>query len=75
MEPEDYQALFDKLDGRCAICRKTPTGRMGLCVDHDHETGRVRGLLCWKCNTALGVFDDDTAKLRAAIAYLIDPPY
>lgn len=66
------QAVFDALvelqEGCCAICgRERP-----LCVDHDHETGRVRGLLCRICNSAIGKLDDDPALLVKAAAYLID---
>lgn len=62
-------------DGRCAICREEETatarGRVrSLAVDHDHETGAVRGLLCSRCNTALGLFRDNPALLLEAIAYL-----
>lgn len=53
----------------CAICKKARK----LVVDHDHLTGRVRGLLCKGCNTALGVFGDSTVGLRQAIAYLETP--
>lgn len=72
---EQYDAMFDEQDGRCAICRlpeqMTRLGvTRGLCVDHDHETGRVRGLLCAACNFALGKFNDDPARLRAAAEYL-----
>lgn len=59
-------------DGRCAICRhefRTGT-RRGVHVDHDHETRRVRGLLCGPCNTALGGLKDDPSRLAAAARYL-----
>lgn len=53
--------------GVCAICaRSVPT----LCVDHNHTTGEVRGLLCSNCNTGLGLFGDNVQHLTQAIEYL-----
>src|SRR5262245_50008280 len=68
LSPAEYAALLAKQGGACAICRKRSKGR--LCVDHCHLTGTVRGLLCRKCNTALGYLNDDQASLVAALAYL-----
>ena len=67
----DYNRMHDEQDGLCAICKRPEamTGK-SLAVDHDHTTGAVRGLLCVNCNQALGKFQDDTARLEAAIAYL-----
>lgn len=71
LTPEQYAALLEKQDNRCAICRTdTPGGKGGWHVDHDHKTGAVRGLLCNDCNNGLGRFLDDPARLRAAIEYL-----
>jgi hypothetical protein len=63
-----YRALQARQGNACAICRKV-TGV--LCIDHCHVTGRVRGLLCPKCNSALGFCGDDPRLLRAALAYLL----
>lgn len=52
--------------GVCAICKEAPAEH----VDHDHETGRVRGLLCFNCNGALGQFRDRTDLMLQAVAYL-----
>lgn len=67
---EQYDALLKSQGGVCAICKRQP-GKTKLCVDHDHKTNRIRGLLCGKCNTALGLLNDDIAQLQAAIKYLI----
>jgi hypothetical protein len=70
----DYEKLLTKQRGRCAICgTKTPgCGWTSFPVDHDHETGKVRGLLCQSCNKGLGNFKDDIQNLRRAIDYLED---
>ena len=66
--PEEYDALLEQQNGVCAICKKRSVER--LCVDHDHPTDLIRGLLCRLCNLGLGHFKDDLARLRAAVAYL-----
>jgi Recombination endonuclease VII len=63
-----YRALQARQGNACAICRKVTRA---LCIDHCHVTGRVRGLLCLKCNSALGFCGDDPRLLRAALAYLL----
>jgi hypothetical protein len=73
--PAQYHALFEKQAGVCAICGKPETktvkGTLAyLSVDHDHETGAIRGLLCDKCNGGIGHFNDDIALLERAVAYL-----
>ena len=66
------EKMLESQGGRCAICPKTePGGKQGKWhVDHDHKTGKVRGLLCAGCNLALGVFKDDKEMLKNAIKYL-----
>ena len=63
---ERYEQIADGQDWRCAICGRTAR----LHVDHDHETGRVRGLLCGECNRGIGLFKDDVDSLKMAIEYL-----
>lgn len=69
---EDYQNLVDRSMGRCAICGNffEPERRSEPCIDHDHVTGEVRGLLCVYCNRGLGQFRDDPFILKNAIVYL-----
>lgn len=68
---EDYNKLFDQQKGRCGICRKhQSTLSRALCVDHDHKTNRIRGLLCDKCNRAIGIFHDNIGELMASVKYL-----
>ncbi len=64
----DYDEMFRLQDGRCAICRCGSSKR--LHVDHNHETGLVRGLLCYLCNTMLGNSKDQPGILEAAASYL-----
>lgn len=68
----EFYALLDSQGGVCAICKKHKLDkiRMNLCVDHDHKTGRVRGILCFQCNKGLGHFNDSPNDLRAAADYL-----
>jgi hypothetical protein len=70
----DYDAMHDAQGGLCAICRRSPVGRGKvdiLVVDHCHETGEVRGLLCGNCNIGIGLLDDDPQVIRKAAEYLI----
>ena len=71
LNEESYRDLLEAQNHRCAICRRglAETTR-ALAADHDHTTGRVRGLLCLDCNTGLGKFRDDPALLRNAAAYI-----
>ena len=68
---EQYNDLFDAQNGRCAICgiHQSELDKK-LYVDHDHNTGVVRGLLCQKCNSALGMFCDSLDLLQSAFEYL-----
>lgn len=68
---EQYDAMAAAQDNLCKICRRSPMGKKKrFCVDHDHATGRVRGLLCTQCNSALGKFGDTVEGLERAIMYL-----
>lgn len=69
---ETYNEAFEKQQGKCAICPATEPGgkKKRWCVDHDHKTGKFRGLLCWNCNVGLGNFKDSIASLQKAIEYL-----
>lgn len=69
--PAIYEAMLEAQGGVCAICGDLP-GDRELAVDHDHETGAVRGLLCTRCNPALGMLRDDVDLLARAIKYLND---
>ena len=77
MTLEQYDELSKEQNHRCAICCQPETQRdarygqtLRLAVDHDHETGRIRGLLCSACNVAIGKMKDDPALLRRAAFYL-----
>lgn len=71
---EEHDRMFEAQNGVCAICKSTPNkstnNTMSLHVDHDHETGEVRGLLCHKCNAGLGFFNDSLKLVQEAAKYL-----
>jgi hypothetical protein len=74
---DDYKSMLESQDGLCAICRGVEisqhrrTGKLKeLAVDHCHATGKVRGLLCVRCNRGISYFKDTTNLLRSAISYL-----
>ncbi len=68
----EYDALFERQGCRCAACKTTDNGKRRWSVDHDHETGRIRGILCLKCNTALGMLNDSPYLLTALLQYLVE---
>lgn len=68
MTLEDYEAKLAGQNGVCAVCHKTTAKR--LAVDHDHATQQIRGLLCHRCNLALGLFDDNKLLMLRAVRYL-----
>jgi Autographiviridae endonuclease VII len=68
LSPQDFARMLARQNGLCANCKIRPAET--LCVDHCHETGMVRGLLCRKCNTGLGCFNDSPALMLKAVAYL-----
>lgn len=65
---DEYAQMEEDQDWLCAICKQSST--QILCVDHDHETGKVRGLLCNNCNKGIGLLGDTLERLRSAAAYL-----
>src|SRR5208282_366221 len=71
LTPELWQKIWDFQKGKCAICGH-PLIKAN--TDHDHASGEVRGLLCARCNRALGRFGDSLILLLAAVAYLQSPP-
>jgi len=77
---EEYERLLNEQGRRCRICRTDDPGTQrrncskppSFAVDHDHRTGKVRGLLCERCNRGLGQFRDNAGILKAAISYLTE---
>lgn len=66
---EHYSEILKKQDNKCAICCGT-SGKRSLSVDHDHKTGKIRGLLCDNCNHGIGKFQDNIELLEEVIKYL-----
>ena len=63
---QEYLDMIETQNGECKICGSKDR----LCIDHDHLSGNVRGLLCGRCNSAIGFFDDNIKILKNAIKYL-----
>lgn len=70
---DEFNAMVEAQNGVCAICNQAPKGKgknSTLHVDHDHETGKVRALLCNRCNLVIGHLEEDPDLLQSAIEYL-----
>lgn len=70
LTPAQYDEMLESQGGVCAICGETTARR--LAVDHAHDTGAIRGLLCTRCNPGLGYFRDNPVLLDKAIHYLFE---
>lgn len=71
---QEYNSLLKQQDGVCAVCKKLETGRnqfgtLPLAVDHDHHTNKNRGLLCMRCNRALGLLGDSSERILSLFKY------
>ncbi len=73
---EQFENLWNAQDRKCAnrYCPITTASPSELCVDHDHRTGKVRGLLCRRCNSAIGFMHDEVDRIRGLISFLRNPP-
>lgn len=73
---QEYNDLLVKQDNKCAICKRKESKKYKkkraymLAVDHCHKTGKIRGLLCSACNTAIGKFGDNIQRIKETISYL-----
>src|SRR5439155_26329707 len=68
---DQYDELLAHQGGKCAICSDPPEEGKAYHIDHDHETGEVRGLLCVRCNNGLGQFKEDRDLLKMAATYIL----
>lgn len=67
---EQYDLMLEKQNGLCAICSEPPTDKKALAVDHNHVSGKIRSLLCMRCNLAIGMFEERKDLLIKAMDYL-----
>lgn len=73
LTPDEFNTMLNAQNSKCKICKEPlSAGRGGSVVDHCHKTERIRGLLCNGCNSGIGWFRENPARLLAAIAYLED---
>lgn len=70
MTEQEFDVLFERQGGACVICSRAFKGTRGCHVDHNHETGHVRGLLCHGCNTGIGLLGEDRERISRVLDYL-----
>lgn len=70
LNPSEFNAMLNSQGNGCAICGEQFESPSHACVDHDHQTSEVRGLLCRKCNSGIGQFNDKLNLLERAVEYL-----
>ena len=70
ISPEEYNTMVETQGGVCLICHQPGDTRFGLVVDHDHDSGAIRGLLCANCNQGIGHLQDDPDRMRRAADYV-----
>ena len=71
---DQYNTMLKKQGGSCKICKSKDTKRKNtefFAVDHCHDTGKIRGLLCYNCNSGLGKFNDNPELIKKALDYLL----
>lgn len=74
MQPGDYEFIYNKQGRKCSLCQRATGKARRLSIDHDHNNGLVRGLLCRPCNDVLGHARDDVQYFLRAVEYLLNPP-
>lgn len=68
--PAEYERMRREQGDVCAVCKRPELNGRRLCLDHDHKSGRVRKLLCHRCNSALGLLDEDTERMANLMWYV-----
>lgn len=72
LDAEDWARMYESQNRLCLICSEFMSISFNICVDHDHNTNKVRGMLCRRCNRAIGLFNDRPDLLKCAVKYLED---
>jgi hypothetical protein len=67
---QQYEDMKANQNGVCAICNKIPANNKSLQIDHNHRTGKVRGLLCFRCNFGMSYFSEDVERFKRVVVYL-----
>jgi len=70
LSTEQYESMVVAQKGQCALCPQVDLPEKRLAIDHDHKTGKIRALLCDRCNRGIGFFDEEPKRLRAAAEYI-----